>query len=295
MRVAIRVARVTPRSCARRLALRAASVRALCLGVVASQPLRVAASRCVAAEASPQVTQPARSFSAASAPREEERIGAPLSAPPPISLEPDFVDIRQQGQFYVDNTRFIELFEKHGGTKHVLFLRPPRFGKSTLISMMEAFYDCDLVDKEKRLQCFEGLYINDLVKQQQVKPCSRYVLSLDFSIGEDIDGSISTAFHDKVNETIAEFCDKYGFPGSEIVNPRNCTLTLKKLGAFLENMYRRDEATRKPLLILVDEYDRFANKLIASNREEYMRMVAKAGPEYGEPERFAASSKPSRR
>jgi hypothetical protein len=105
------VARATPFPCARRLALRTAPACALCLGVVASQPLSVAASRCVAAEASPQVTQPARSFSAR-APREEERISTPRSAKSRLPFAPDFVKIRQQGQFYVDNTRFLELSER---------------------------------------------------------------------------------------------------------------------------------------------------------------------------------------
>jgi hypothetical protein len=35
--------------------------------------------------------------------------------------------------------------------------------------MVETFYDCHEPTKETRLQCFLGLDINDLVKQQQVK------------------------------------------------------------------------------------------------------------------------------
>ena len=55
--------------------------------------------------------------------------------------------------------------------------------------MMENFHDCHEPTKETRLQCFEGLDINDVVQQQQVKPCSRFVLKLDFSLGEDIEGA----------------------------------------------------------------------------------------------------------
>jgi hypothetical protein len=59
--------------------------------------------------------------------------------------------------------------------------------------MVETFYDCHEPTKETRLQCFLGLDINDLVKQQQATPGSRFVLKLDFSLGEDIEGSMSTA------------------------------------------------------------------------------------------------------
>jgi hypothetical protein len=174
--------------------------------MVASQPLGVPASRCVATEASPQVTQPARSFSAASAPQLEVRIGAPRSAKSGFPLEPFFVVIRQEVGFYLAIARFIELFEKHDAGEHVFFLRPTTFGKSTLISMMRAFHDCHELTKEKRLLCFEGLYINDLVQQQQMRPGSRSVLSLDFSLSDNQKGSFSTAFHNKVNESIADLC-----------------------------------------------------------------------------------------
>jgi hypothetical protein len=72
--------------------------------------------------------------------------------------------------------------------------------------MMRAFHDCHELTKDKRLLCFEGLYINDLVQQQQMSPGSRYVLSLDFSLSDNQKGSFSTAFHDQVNESIADFC-----------------------------------------------------------------------------------------
>lgn len=50
----------------------------------------------------------------------------------------DFGDLRREGFFYADKTRFIPLLEdKRHGRRYVLFLRPRRFGKSTLLSMLE--------------------------------------------------------------------------------------------------------------------------------------------------------------
>lgn len=54
----------------------------------------------------------------------------------------DFTRIRSRDFFYVDKTAFIpRLEDPTRGRNHLLFLRPRRFGKSLLISMLEAYYD----------------------------------------------------------------------------------------------------------------------------------------------------------
>ena len=50
----------------------------------------------------------------------------------------NFTVIRNEEQFFVDNSRFIKTLEQH---KAVLFLRPPRFGKSLFVNMLHAYYD----------------------------------------------------------------------------------------------------------------------------------------------------------
>jgi hypothetical protein len=47
----------------------------------------------------------------------------------------DFGRIRDGGFFYADKTPFLPVLE--AGYEHVVFLRPRRFGKSTLVSMLE--------------------------------------------------------------------------------------------------------------------------------------------------------------
>ncbi|MFM7204226.1 MAG: AAA family ATPase, partial [Myxococcota bacterium] len=49
----------------------------------------------------------------------------------------DFAEIRREGMFYADKTPFLPLMENIGWYgKFQLFLRPRRFGKSTLIHML---------------------------------------------------------------------------------------------------------------------------------------------------------------
>ncbi len=51
----------------------------------------------------------------------------------------DFYDIITENYFYVDRTNKIPLIEKTG--KYLFFLRPRRFGKSLVLSMLENYYD----------------------------------------------------------------------------------------------------------------------------------------------------------
>lgn len=47
----------------------------------------------------------------------------------------NFAEIRHKGYYYVDKTNYIPLLERY---KAPVFLRPRRFGKSLLISFMDA-------------------------------------------------------------------------------------------------------------------------------------------------------------
>ncbi|RKZ45714.1 MAG: hypothetical protein DRR16_31780 [Candidatus Parabeggiatoa sp. nov. 3] len=51
----------------------------------------------------------------------------------------DFYDVITENYFYVDRTDKISLIEETG--KYLLFLRPRRFGKSLVLSMLENYYD----------------------------------------------------------------------------------------------------------------------------------------------------------
>ncbi|MFM7199196.1 MAG: AAA family ATPase, partial [Myxococcota bacterium] len=72
----------------------------------------------------------------------------------------DFESIRERGMFYADKTTLLPLLESAGqfGSFQV-FLRPRRFGKSTLIHMLRHYYDLNLKDRFERL--FKGLYVYD--------------------------------------------------------------------------------------------------------------------------------------
>ena len=80
----------------------------------------------------------------------------------------DFVEMRERNFYYVDKTDFIPGLEDY---KAPVFLRPRRFGKSLLVSTLEAYF---LGKKE----LFNGLDMEQLEKDWTVYP----VLHIDFRV-----------------------------------------------------------------------------------------------------------------
>jgi hypothetical protein len=76
---------------------------------------------------------------------------------------PDFVKIREKGQYYVDKTLFIEEFLR-SGDEVTLITRPRRFGKTLNMSMLSCF--CDQ-DRDSR-SLFEGLDIMETTYVDQM-------------------------------------------------------------------------------------------------------------------------------
>jgi hypothetical protein len=52
----------------------------------------------------------------------------------------DFYRIQTENYFYVDRTNHIRVIEEDFSNQQI-FLRPRRFGKSLLLSMLENYYD----------------------------------------------------------------------------------------------------------------------------------------------------------
>ncbi len=75
---------------------------------------------------------------------------------------------------YIDKTKFIEVLENR--YNYVAFLRPRRFGKSLIISMLEHYYD--EYHKNEFDEIFKGLYID---KNPTKFKSSYKILFLEFS------------------------------------------------------------------------------------------------------------------
>lgn len=121
----------------------------------------------------------------------------------------DFAEIRNMGQFFVDNTTVIPHIEQ--APKHSLFLRPPRWGKSLLLSTLRYYFD--KAEQKHFVSLFKGLAIG-----AQPTPLRNafYVLPLNFSIATEqsadatipLTSVITTNLHKNINGSLKEFAER---------------------------------------------------------------------------------------
>jgi Predicted AAA-ATPase len=164
----------------------------------------------------------------------------------------DFYSLITENYFYVDRTAAIPRLEDAG--KHLLFLRPRRFGKSLLVSMLENYYDVAKADQFEKL--FGHLAIG---KQPTPKHNQYFVLKWDFSAvkpkGDAQD--LERALDNYVNARIQNFAQSYQhlLPVAIPLEPHDAMVSFQYLlTAVQQTPYR--------LYLLIDEYDNFANELM---------------------------------
>lgn len=147
----------------------------------------------------------------------------------PIGIQ-NFEKIRKDGYFYIDKTALIYQMVKTGS--YYFLSRPRRFGKSLLISTLEAYF---LGKKE----LFEGLAIEKLEKDWTVYPIFHMDLNTEkYDTRESLDSIL--------NFTLEKWEQQYGTAPSET------TFALRFRG-LIERAY---EQTGQRVVILIDEYDK---------------------------------------
>ena len=168
----------------------------------------------------------------------------------------DFDALITEKYYYVDRTDRIPLLEDAG--KQLLFLRPLRFGKSLLLSMLENYYDLNKADR------FEPLFGGLAIGRNPTAGHNRYfVLKWDFSEVSPLgDGEeIRRNLYAYVNDRISEFSIYYlaTLPGPLQIDPQDA------LSSFRSLLVAVQQASH-PLYLLIDEYDNFANELMMGHR-----------------------------
>ena len=169
----------------------------------------------------------------------------------------DFGKLIQNGYWYQDRTDRLPLLEATGD--QLLFLRPRRFGKSLLLSMLEHYYDLN------RAEQFEGLFGALSIGRAPTPLRNHYfVMKWDFSLvqaqGEVKD--IETALHQHLNDCIADFARRYRerLPTPIRLHADNALSSLRSvLSAVSETPHK--------LYLLIDEYDNFANEVLMADRD----------------------------
>ena len=147
----------------------------------------------------------------------------------PIGMQ-TFSNIIEDGYTYVDKTGFIPTLLDHG--KFIFLSRPRRFGKSLLLSTLEAYF-------EGRRELFKGLALDDMDVDWTPSPVFRF----DFT-SEDY--SQEDGLKQRLNILLMRLEEKYG-RNPELSSPST------RLNYLIEAAYLQ---TGRRVVILVDEYDK---------------------------------------
>jgi len=185
----------------------------------------------------------------------------------------NFENVITRNYAYVDKTKFIELLENEDNTNQ-FFIRPRKFGKSLFFSMLSCYYDKLRVDKFHEL--FGGLYIG---KNPTPRKNGYAVMEFDFS-GLDTTSpeNFIKSFTENVQLTVQRFLKKYKtvFEQTDILID---DIRKKQSGIMsLEVAISAVLDANLKVFVIIDEYDHFANDLIAMGVEDvYKKMVQANG------------------
>lgn len=147
----------------------------------------------------------------------------------PIGIQ-NFEKIRRDGYFYIDKTALIYQLAKTGS--YFFLSRPRRFGKSLLLSTLEAYF-------EGKRELFEGLAIEELEKDWIKHPILHIDLNTEkYESPESLDNIL--------NDTLYKWEKVYG------TEPSETSLPLRFKGIIR----RAYELTGNRVAIFVDEYDK---------------------------------------
>ncbi|MCP4550393.1 MAG: AAA family ATPase, partial [bacterium] len=139
-----------------------------------------------------------------------------------------------------------------------IFLRPRRFGKSLWLSVLENYYDLARADN------FEKVFGHLAIGKNPTPRRSRYfILRWDFSsVSPQGDAeTVRQNLHTHVNVRIKNFClyYKHHLSAAVDIHPHNAAASFESLLAVTQDAGR-------PLYLLVDEYDNFANEVMMSRQ-----------------------------
>ena len=174
----------------------------------------------------------------------------------------DFSALMLEDYYYQDRTAHIPLLENAG--KQLIFIRPRRFGKSLLLSMLGYYYDVNYAND------FEKLFGRLAIGKNPTQSHNQYlVMKWDFSLinsSGDVD-QIEQAIHEHLNDCIKEFAVRYN-----TLLTAKIEISTNALSSFRSALLAISSSPYK-LYLLIDEYDNFANEVLTSRNTEYKALL----------------------
>lgn len=176
-----------------------------------------------------------------------------------------YAKLIKEGYYFVDKTEYIGELEHY---QVPVFLRPRRFGKSLMCSMLQHYYDIN------RKGEFAALFGDTWIGQHPTGlQNTRMVMSLNFSIvqvEDDLKG-LERNFNNVMNAPIRGFVQTtykaYFKEDFKFNNEANISDMLSDILEYIQ------VNNLPPLYLIVDEYDNFTNQLITAYNDSLYEEV----------------------
>ena len=195
----------------------------------------------------------------------------PSSSYPRIPYgEANFKRIRSNGWLYVDKTRFVHDLEEE---RYVFLIRPRRFGKSCWVSLLDNYYD------RKRADEFEAVFSGTHLGRQPTQNRHRYViLRFNFSAFKNALETLEYYFEEYCQMVVRHVLERNAdlFPEAA----RQHIRASSSVNGQLNELFAYAGEQGIPLYVLIDEYDNFANTVLAYHGEEAYQAFTHGGGFY---------------
>jgi len=184
----------------------------------------------------------------------------------------NFERIRTENYVYVDKTKYIEHIENEANSYHFL-IRPRKFGKSLFLSVLEHYYDVCYKDDFDVL--FGDLYIG---KNPTPKRNSLFVINFHFS-GLDTSSveKFRSSFYGAIRGSIQFFLTTHKSVIKNYEELSEKAWIIDNVRDQIEFVFKIIDGFNSKAFIIIDEYDHFANDLIAQgtnlSTEQYKQLI----------------------
>ena len=181
----------------------------------------------------------------------------------------DFIKLRQGHEYYVDKTHYLPLLEQAG--RFLFLIRPRRFGKSLLQSVMECYYDAGWAER------FDELFAGTWIHEHRTPEQGQYLcLRFDFSAVSSTPAEVRESFEGHTRIILEGVLERNRARLPEGLTERVAAET--NLNRRLERLIDGLLACNLPLYLFIDEYDNFANNiLVNAGREAYRELTHSSG------------------
>ncbi|NEX22901.1 AAA family ATPase [Thiorhodococcus mannitoliphagus] len=181
----------------------------------------------------------------------------------------DFIKLRDRGHYFVDKTAYLPLLEQAG--EFLFLIRPRRFGKSLLQSVMECYYDAHWVER------FDTLFADTWISAHPTPEKGQYLtLRFDFSAVRSSPALVEESFEAHIRILLIDFFKRH----KERLAPEISAAVLNEPSGArrIERLAGELRELGLSLYLFIDEYDNFANNiLVNAGREAYRELTHSSG------------------